>query len=225
MELKEISLAELLNNTSGTEYFSLFAKLIGKSENSVFYEGITDEELYLVEELENAIGELLPSHYLDFLNYLNGGHFLNVDLFSLADREYPNSLMFRNFNGNIKRELGLEDYILIIGKCEHYIIYVECGDVDSSYTLMDVRNKEKIEFQSLNALIGFIFYMFIINENKKIDEEKKEIEKMKEKMHNDFKKKNATNKKITEKNNAKLRAKVAGKALKEQLKKMRKNRK
>ena len=144
MELKEISLAELLNNTSGTEYFSLFAKLIGKTENSVFFEGITDEELDLVEELEDAIGDSMPSHYLDFLNYLNGGHFLNIDLFSLANKDYPNSLISRNFSTYIRNDLKLEDNILIIGKCEHYIIYVECGEFDSSYTLMDIRNNEKI---------------------------------------------------------------------------------
>lgn len=223
MELKEISLAELLNDTSGTEYFSFFAKLIGRSEDSVFYEGISDQELGLLEELESALGEPLPSHYLEFLNYLNGGHFINIDLFSLADKNYSNSLIARNFYSSIREELNLEENILIIGKFEHYIIYVECGEGDSSYTLMDIRNNEKIEFQSLGALIGFIFYMLIIKENKKIEEEKKEIEKMKEKMHNDFKKKSVSIKKETEKNRAKLRAKVANKALKEKMRKLKRN--
>lgn len=225
MELKEISLAELLNDTSGTEYFSLFAKLIGKTEDAVFFEGITDDELYLVEQLEEAIGESLPSHYLEFLNYLNGGHFLNIDLFSLASKDYPNSLMVRNFYTNIRADLGLDENILIIGKCEHYIIYVECGDFDSSYTLMDIRNNEKIEFQTLAALIGFIYYIFIINENKKNLDEKKEIQDMKDKLHNEFKKKNAMIKKETEKKNAKIRAKVAGKALKEELRRLKKRNK
>lgn len=222
MGLKEISLSELLDNTSGTEYFSLFAKLIGRVDDAVFFEGITDDDLYLVEELEETIGDAMPSHYLEFLNYLNGGSFLNIDLFSLTDSDYPNSLMNRNFYSDVRSELGLATNVLIVGKCEHYIIFVECGESDSSYTLMDVRNNEKIEFQTLASLIGFMYYMFVINENKKILDEKREIQNMKEKLHNEFKKKNAIIKKETEKKNAKIRAKVAGKALKEQLKKMKK---
>ena len=91
MGLKEISLAQLLNSTSGTNYFVTFAKLIGHSENSVFYEGITDDDYYLLEELEEKHGYELPSNYIEFLNYLNGGRFLGMDFFSLVEKNYPNS--------------------------------------------------------------------------------------------------------------------------------------
>lgn len=223
MELKEISLAQLLNNTSGTDYFPIFAKLIGHSEGSVFFEGVEDDDLYLIEELEDNLGYLLPSNYLEFLSYLNGGRFLGVNLFSLTDKEYSDSLMARNFYSKIRKDLDLENSVLIIGKFDNYIIYVDCEDDDGSYTLMDVRNNEKIEFQSIGALVGFIFYIFVIKENEKIEKEKEQILEMKEKLHDDFKKRNAELKKIKEKNAAKLRAKVSAKALKEQMKRKNKS--
>ena len=219
MELNESTLTELLSNTSGTDYFPVFAKLIGHSSDAVLCEGIGDKELVYLEELEDALGYSIPSHYLEFLGYLNGGFFLNVILFSLAGKENPNSLFSRNFYSDIKEELNLDDSVLIIGKFDHYIIYVDCGDVDDSYTLMDIKNNEKIDFQSISALIGFIFYILVIKENKKIEEEKKQIEGMRDKLHDEFKKRNAFLKKEKEKNSAKLRARVAGRALKEQLRK------
>jgi len=219
VELREISLAQLLNNTSGTDYFVTFAKLIGHSQDAVFYDGISDDEYYLLEELENKLGYELPSHYLDFLSYLNGGRFLNIDLFSLAIKEYPNSLYSRNFSSNIRNELELEDSILIIGKYENYIMYVDCVEADGSYTLMDIRNNEKIEFESFNALVGFIFYILVINTNKKLEEEKEQIKQMKEKLHNHFKNRDKEIKKETEKKNTKIRDKAFRKVFKEQLRK------
>ena len=148
MNLKEMSLAQLLQITSGTSYFSTFAKLIGRND-LVLYEGITDEDCGLLEELENEFGYELPSHYLELLGIVNGGHFFNMDMFSLADKSYPNSLYSRNFSSNIREEIGLSPSELIIGKYENYVMYVECEYVDGSYTLMDIRNKEKIEFKEI----------------------------------------------------------------------------
>ena len=219
MKLKEMTLAQLLNATSGTGYFVTFAKLIGKEEDSLFYEGITDDDLYLLEELENELGYEVPSHYLELLGYVNGGHFFNMDMFSLTEKEYPNSLYGRNFYSSFRDEIGLEPNELIIGKYENYIMYVDCEYVDGTYTLMDVRNKEKIEFESFNALIGFIYYILVINQNKKLEEEKKQIKKMKEDLHNDIVSKEKARKKEIEKNKAKLRAKAAKRALKEKSRK------
>lgn len=219
MELKEISLAQLLNNTSGTDYFAVFAKLIGHSNNSVFYDGVNDDDYYLLEELEEKLGYELPSHYLDFLSYLNGGKLFNIDLFSLTEKEYPNSLYFRNFGTDIRKQLELDDSVLIIGKYENYILYVDCIDLDGSYTLMDIRNNEKIDFQSFSALIGFIFYILVLKTNKKLEEEKEQIKEMKEKLHNEFKKRNKEIKSEKEKINKKIKAKALKKALKEQVKK------
>ena len=224
VELNEISLAQLLNNTSGTDFFVTFAKLIGHSQDAIFYDGISDDDYYLLEELETELGYELPSHYLDFLSYLNGGRFLNIDLFSLAEKEYTNSLYARNFGSNIRKELELEDSVLIIGKYENYVMYVDCVEADGSYTLMDIRNNEKIQFESFNALVGFIFYILIIKTNKKIEEEKEQIKQMKEKLHEDITKRNKQIKKEAQKKNEKIRAKAAKKSLKEQMKK-RKNKK
>ena len=219
MELKEISLAQLLNNTSGTDYFVTFAKVIGHSDGAVFYEGITDEGLPLIDELESKLGYELPSNYIEFLSYLNGGKFMGMDFFSLIKKEYPNSLYNRNFINSIRRELKIEDYELIIGKYDNYVMYVDCLNSDGSYTLMDIRNNEKIQFESFNSLVGFIFYILVVNTNKKIEEEKERIQEMKDKLHSEIVAKNKEWKKEKEKNSAKIRAKATARGLKEKQRK------
>lgn len=217
MNLNEMSLTELLSKTSGTSYFPTFAKLIGKKD-VLLYEGITDDEYDLLEELEKELGHSLPSHYLELLGYVNGGRFFDMDIFSVADKSYINSLYARNFLSNVREELELDESDLIIGKYENYVLYIDCEDLDGSYVLMDIRNQEKIEFESFNALIGFIFYMLVINENKKLEEEKKQIQKMKDDLHKDIVLKNKIIKKQTEKNRAKVMAKAAMQGLKEKQK-------
>ena len=217
--LREISLAQLLEVTSGTDYFITFAKLIGHSSDSIFYEGITDDDLYLVDEIERELMYELPSNYLEFLNYMNGGRFMGMDFFSLANKAYPNSLFNVNFINNVRDKLDLDESALIIGKYENYVIYVDCLNADGSYTLMDIRNKEKIEFECFNSLVGFIFYLLVVNSNKKMEEEKAQIQEMKEKLHNDIVSKNKEWKKEREKQCAKLRAKAAAKGLKEKQRK------
>ena len=219
MGLKEISLAQLLNSTSGTNYFVTFAKLIGHSENSVFYEGITDDDYYLLEELEEKHGYELPSNYIEFLNYLNGGRFLGMDFFSLVEKNYPNSLYNRNFINTVRDQLDIDDSALLIGKYENYVMYVDCLGADGSYTLMDIRNNEKIEFESFNSLVGFIFYILVVNTNKKLEEEKEQIKEMKDKLHSEFVAKNKEWKKEKEKNSAKIRAKAAANGLKKKQRK------
>lgn len=223
MELKEITLAQLLNDTVGTDYFVTFAKLIGHGGDSILYEGITDENLYLLEELEMALGYEVPANYIEFLNHLNGGHFFKMDLFSLADKEYYNSLYNRNFINSIREELDLEDSTLIIGKKENHILCINCEDPDGSYTLMDVKNKEKITFESFNALIGFIFYLLVVTNDEKIEKEKSQIQEMKEKLHNEIVKQKTKWKKEKEKNSAKIRAKAAANSLKAKQRKNKKN--
>lgn len=225
MSLKEISLAELLNNTSGSEYFSVFAKLIGHSEDLILYEGVTDDDYGLIGELEDKLGYELPANYIEFLSHLNGGIFLNINLFSLADKDYNNSLYNRNFMSDIRIKLGIEEYCLIIGKHDNYVMYVDCGDDYGTYTLMDIGNNEKLEFESFSALVGFIFYVLALNENKKIEEEKIQINEMKEKLHKEITEYQKSRKKEKEKNNQKVRAKAAAKALKEMQKKEKKKNK
>lgn len=219
MSLKNISLAELLNDMSGSPYFSAFAKLIGHSENIILYEGISDDDYYLIEELEKTLGYEIPSNYIELLEYLNGGRFLNVNLFSLEDKEYNNSLYNRNFINDIRMELGIEESCLIIGKQDNYIMYVDCCDDYGTYTLMDTGNSERLEFESFSALLGFIFYILTLNGNKKLEEEKSRIKEMKEKLHKEITEYQKSRKKEKEKNNLKLRAKTAAKALKELKKK------
>lgn len=222
MELKEITLAELLNSTAGTDYFVTFAKLIGHGNESTLYEGITDESLPLLEELELKLGYEIPSNYIEFLNHLNGGHFFKMDLFSLTDKEYPNSLYNRNFINTIREDLELEDKILIIGKKENHILCIDCEDADGSYTLMDVRNKETITFESFNALIGFIFYLLVVNSREQLEKEKAQIQEMKEKLHEEIVKQKQQWKKEKERNSAKIRAKAAANGLKEKQRKSKK---
>ena len=219
MDLKEISLAQLLDSACGTDYFSTFAKLIGRGEDCLFYEGISDEDYYLIEEIEEVLEHTLPIDYVEFLGFLNGGHFLEIDFFSLVEKNFPNSIYNRNFINTIRRELKIEDSALIIGKYSNYVIYVDCLDNDGSYTLMDIRNNEKIEFESLSALVGFIFYVLAINSSKKIEAEKEQIKEMKEKLHGEFVSKNKEWKKEREKKLSKLRAKSAASALKAKQKK------
>ncbi len=221
MELKEISLAQLLNNTSGTDYFTTFAKLIGHSKDAVFYEGITDDDYDLLEEIEKELGYELPANYVEFLSYLNGGCFVGVELFSVTNKDYPNSIYARNFLSKIRKEIEIPESDLIIGKVENYILVVDCLD-DASYSLMDIRNNEKIEFETFGSLIGFIFYIFILNSNKKIEEEKKEIQKMKDDLHKSVTQRAKQLKKERQSKNAKLGAKVAKKGLKEAMKKAKK---
>jgi len=221
MELKEISLAQLLNNTSGTSYFTTFAKLIGHSNDAVFYEGITDDDYDLLEEIEKELGYELPANYVDFLSYLNGGYFVGVELFSVTNKDYPNSIYARNFLSKIRKEIEIPESDLIIGKVENYIMVVDCLN-DSTYSLMDLRNNEKIEFETFGSLIGFIFYIFLINNNKKIEEEKKEIQKMKDELHKSVTQRAKQLKKEKQSRKAKLGAKVANKGLKEAMKKAKK---
>lgn len=221
MGLKEISLAQLLNNTSGTNYFTTFAKLIGHSKDAIFYDGITDDDYELLEEVEKKLGYELPANYVDFLSYLNGGHFMGVELFSITEKDYPNSIYARNFLSKIRKEVEIPESDLIIGKVENYIMVVDCLD-DGSYSLMDIRNNEKIEFETFGSLIGFIFYIFILNNNKKIEEEKKEIQKMKDDLHKSITQRAKQLKKERQSKKAKLGAKVAGKGLKEAMKKSKK---
>lgn len=221
MGLKEISLAELLNNTSGTNYFTTFAKLIGHSKDAIFYDGITDEDYELLEEVERKLGYELPANYVDFLSYLNGGYFMGVELFSVTEKDYPNSIYARNFLSKIRKEIEIPESDLIIGKVENYIMVVDCLD-DNSYSLMDIRNNEKIEFETFGSLIGFIFYIFILNNNKKIEEEKKEIQKMKDDLHKSITQRAKQLKKERQSKKAKLGAKVASKGLKEAMKKSKK---
>lgn len=221
MGLTEISLAQLLNNTSGTDYFTTFAKLIGHSKDAIFYDGITDDEYELVEEIEKTLGYELPASYLEFLSYLNGGCFIGVELFSVTNKDYPNSIYARNFLSRIRKEIEIPESDLIIGKVENYILTVDCLE-DDSYSLMDIRNNEKIEFETLGSLVGFIFYIFLLNNNKKIEEEKKQIQKMKDDLHKSVTQRAKQLKKEKQSRKAKLGAKVAGKGLKEAMKKAKK---
>jgi hypothetical protein len=84
---------------------------------------------------------------------------------------------------------------------------------------MDIRNNEKIEFESFNSLVGFIFYILVVNTNKKLEEEKEQIKEMKDKLHSEFVAKNKEWKKEKERNSAKIRAKAAANGLKKKQRK------
>ena len=83
MALKEISLAQVLEKTSGTSYFAAFVQLVGKTEDLTLYEGITIEYKPLIEEIENRLNTRISENYLDFLKITNGGRVAGMNLFSL----------------------------------------------------------------------------------------------------------------------------------------------
>ena len=56
MALKQTSLAEILEKTSGTSYFPTFVQLVGKTQELVLYKGIDESYEPLIEELEEELG-------------------------------------------------------------------------------------------------------------------------------------------------------------------------
>ena len=107
MGLKEISLAQVLEKTSGTSYFSAFVQLVGKTSDLVLYEGIHKEDLPLIEELEEKLGYEINENYLDFLKITNGGKISGMNLYSLDEKENVDSLYYRNFVADIRKKLKL----------------------------------------------------------------------------------------------------------------------
>ena len=73
MALKEMSLAEVLEKTSGTQYFSVFVQLVGKTNDLLLYRGITKDDAHYIEELEDQLGWPIGDNYLEFLQITNGG--------------------------------------------------------------------------------------------------------------------------------------------------------
>lgn len=212
MALKEISLAEVLEKTSGTSYFTAFVQLVGKTSDLVLYKGIDESYQPLIEELEDQLGVEINDSYLDFLKITNGGHIAGMNLFSLDEKENVNSLYYRNFKTEARKKLKLPSNVLIIGEYQGGIICFE-GDVgnDGAFTLMDVYNREKLEFAFFEDLITFRFYFRLLEGGKKKLEEKEKMKKAAKKLHEQIVKENKERKKISEKarmGNAKRAAKA-----------------
>jgi hypothetical protein len=218
MALKEISLAEVLEKTSGTSYFSAFVQLVGKTSDLVLYQGITHENDNLVEELEAQLGVNISDNYLEFLAITNGGHIAGMNLFSLDDKENVDSLYYRNFKSDIRKRLKMPSNVLIIGEYDGGIICFEGeDDGDGSFTLMDIYNKEKLEFAFFEDLITFRFYFRLLEGGKKKIEEKEKMKLAAKNLHDTIVKENKERKKFSEK----ARKSIAKKAAKEGLKKKR----
>lgn len=212
MALKEISLAEVLEKTSGTSYFTAFVQLVGKTSDLVLYKGIDESYQPLIEELEDQLGVEINDSYLDFLKITNGGHIAGMNLFSLDEKENVNSLYYRNFKTEARKKLKLPSNVLIIGEYQGGIICFE-GDVgnDGAFTLMDIYNREKLEFAFFEDLITFRFYFRLLEGGKKKLEEKEKMKKAAKKLHEQIVKENKERKKISEKarmGNAKRAAKA-----------------
>jgi hypothetical protein len=218
MALKEISLAEVLDKTSGTSYFTAFVQLVGKTTDLVLYEGITSKYKPLVEELEEKLNTEISEEYLEFLQITNGGKIAGMNLFSLDVEENVNSLYYRNFKTDMRKKLKLTSNVLIIGE---YAGGVICFEIDSegtsSFTLMDIYNREKLEFAFFEDLITFRFYLRLLEGGKKKIEEKKKLKLAAQKLHEQIVKENKERKKISEK----ARAGNANRASKAGLKKKR----
>lgn len=200
MALKEISLAEVLEKTSGTSYFSAFVQLVGKTSDLVLYEGISEKDRLLVEELEKQLGVEISSNYLEFLQITNGGKIAGMNLFSLDEKENVNSLYYRNFQTEARKKIKLPNHVLIIGEYDAGLICFE-GDEDGegSFTLMDIYNKEKLEFAFFEDLITFRFYFRLLEGGKKKIEEKEKMKLAAKKLHETIVKENKERKKISDK--------------------------
>lgn len=210
MALKEISLAEVLEKTSGSTYFTAFVQLVGKTSDLVLYQGINEKYKPLILEIEKELGANINRDYLQFLTIVNGGKVAGMNLFSLDSKENVNSLYHRNFNTDVRKKLKLSRQSLIIGEYNGGIIYFETDDGDSSFVLMDIYNREKLEFAFFEDLITFRFYLRLLEGGKKKVEEEKKIKLAAKKLHEQIVKENKTRKKISEKarmGNAKRAAK------------------
>ena len=184
MALKEISLAEVLEKTSGTSYFSAFVQLVGKTTDLVLYEGISEKDKHLIEQIEKEINMEISPNYLEFLEITNGGNIAGMNLFSLDDENNINSLYYRNFKTEARKKIKLPNHVLIIGEYDGGILCFE-GDEDGegSFTLMDIYNKEKLEFAFFEDLITFRFYFRLLEGGKKKIEEQEKIKLAAKKLH------------------------------------------
>lgn len=200
MALKEISLAQVLEKTSGTAYFSAFVQLVGKTSELVLYEGINQEQEYLIEQLENNLTTRISTNYLEFLKITNGGHVAGMNLFSLDTEDNLDSLYYRNFKTDVRKKIKLSSDLLIIGEYDGGIICFQGEeDDDGSFMLMDIHNKEKLEFAFFEDLITFRFYFRLLEGGKKKIEEEKERKLAAKKLHESIAKKNKERKKAREK--------------------------
>lgn len=212
MALKEISLAEVLEKTSGTSYFSAFVQLVGKTTDLVLYEGISEKDKHLIEQIEKEINMEISPNYLEFLEITNGGNIAGMNLFSLDDENNINSLYYRNFKTEARKKIKLPNHVLIIGEYDGGILCFE-GDEDGegSFTLMDIYNKEKLEFAFFEDLITFRFYFRLLEGGKKKIEEQEKIKLAAKKLHDTIVKENKERKKASERarvGNAKRAAKA-----------------
>ena len=199
MALKEISLAEVLEKTSGTSYFSSFVQLVGKTTDLVLYEGITKECRPLVIEIEEQLGARISRNYLEFLMITNGGYIAGMHLFSLDDKENESSLYYRNFKKDMRKKLKLSNNVLIIGEYNNGVICYEAEEDDGTFTLMDIYNQEKLEFAFFEDLITFRFYLMLLEGGKKKIEEKEKMKEAAKKLHEKIVSENKARKKASEK--------------------------
>jgi hypothetical protein len=200
MALTEISLAEVLEKTSGTSYFASFVQLVGKTNELVLYKGITREDEPLIEELQEKLNHSISSNYLEFLTITNGGKIAGMNLYSLAQKDYVNSLYYRNFETELRKKLKLPSTVLLIGEYEGGVICFEVDENDDgTFVLMDIYNREKLEFAFFEDLITFRFYFRLLEGGKKKIEEKEKLKKAAKKLHEQIVKEDKERKLVSEK--------------------------
>ena len=107
MALKEMSLAEVLERTSGTQYFPVFVQLVGKTNDLLLYRGITKEDAHYIDELEDQLGWNIGTNYIEFLQVTNGGIMAGMKFYSLDNKENVDSLYYRNFRTDTRKKLKL----------------------------------------------------------------------------------------------------------------------
>jgi hypothetical protein len=116
--------------------------------------------------------------------------------YSLDNKENIDSLYYRNFRTDTRKKLKLLPTSLIIGEYEYGVITFDTDDEDDegSFTLMDIYNKEKLEFAFLEDLITFRFYYRLLEAGKKKIEEKEKLKAARKKLHDQIVKENKARK-------------------------------
>jgi len=154
---------------------------------------------------------------LEFLTITNGGNIAGMNLFSIDEKTNVNSLYYRNFLTDVRKKLKLPENVLVVGEYDDGIICFEGEeDGDGTFVLMDIYNKEKLEFAFFEDLITFRFYFRLLEGGKKKVEEEKKMKQAAKKLHEQIVKENKERKRISDR----ARVGVGKRAAKEGLKRI-----
>lgn len=162
MALKKISLSKLVDALDDTqsEFADFFRPMLGYEAVLTLYDGIDDNYVPLITEIEDELGFEFPSDLINFYMCTNGGTFGDLKLFPLTtDKSVEFSMHKLNvLDSSLKESLNLERNVLLVGKYNSDNNYVLCKlnkDGVYTYQLWDsVKQKVLMEFEYLIQLVA-----------------------------------------------------------------------